>query len=114
VAGLNHRESAVAALRLASALRARGDTKGALGALGEAIAGAGASGDRSLLAAAHGNFGSLLSQIGRLDEAVANFDLALGYERDRRARDIVTMNKAYAMAALGELRAAAQVQRARA
>jgi tetratricopeptide (TPR) repeat protein len=102
-------ERAYAAFLVAKANRALGDTPGAIAAYDACIEAASETGDSNLLAVAHDNVGNALADVGRLDEALAHYQLALQYEKKPQGRFAIRSNQANAFASLGELRSAAQV-----
>jgi CHAT domain-containing protein/tetratricopeptide (TPR) repeat protein len=96
---------------LALANRRLRDVIGALSAYGAAIDAAacvGPAGDQTR-AIAHDNRGNLLGEVGRLDDALADYDSAMRFEHRPLAQQSIRANKANALAALGDFRAAASL-----
>ena len=94
---------------LANAHRAHNDVFGTIAAYEGAIEAASAAGDVNLLAAANDNLGLVMTEAGRLDEALSRYEEALRYERSADGRAAIFHNKAGALAGLGELRSASRM-----
>jgi tetratricopeptide (TPR) repeat protein len=99
-------------LNSAAAIRARGNLLGAASAYQKVIE-TGNSKYADILAIAHDNLGNVLADLGQFDDALSNYQEALGYETKPGGTRVILSNKARVLGEIGQLRLSARMQQQR-
>jgi len=99
----------VSLLNAAAVIRKTGNLLGAASAYKKVIETGKNSRYTGILAIAHDNLGNVLADLGQFDDALSNYDKALGYETKPRGIGAILSNKARVLGEIGQLRLSARM-----